>query len=179
MSKQQEVLINRVANSGLITLNLEDHYPGSEMIIFDIKDYLFHGLILKEKDFRKALKEHNWDQYSNKIVLIVCSTDAIIPVWAYMLITGYVEGIAADIFAGDQEEYLKSHYYKVIKGMDLSEYTEKRIVIKGCSNRPVPAAAYLQLTQGLKPYAQSIMYGEPCSTVPIFKRPGVINKEKS
>ncbi|NNF33284.1 MAG: DUF2480 family protein [Saprospiraceae bacterium] len=176
MNKKEDVLINRVANSGLITLNLEDHYPKNDMVTFDIKDYLFHELILKEKDFRMALKELDWQQYQNKILLVLCSTDAIIPVWAYMLITGYAEGIAADIFAGSKEEYLKAHYYKVIKDMDLSEYKEKRIVIKGCSNRPVPAAAYLQLTQGLKPHAQSIMYGEPCSTVPIFKRPRSLKK---
>ena len=176
MSKQEEVLINRVANSGLITLNLEDHFPTHEMVVFDIKDYLFHGLILKEKDFRKALKELDWEQYQNKILLIICSTDAIIPVWAYMLITGYVQGIAHDVFAGNKEEYLKAHYYKVIKSLELTEYQDKRIVIKGCSNQPVPAAAYLQLTQGLKPYAQSIMYGEPCSTVPIFKRPRTLKK---
>ena len=176
MNKQENTLVNRVANSGLITLNLEDHYPQQEMAVFDIKDYLFHGLILKEKDFRKALKELDWEQYRDKIVLILCSTDAIIPVWAYMLITSYVEGIAADIFAGEQEEFLKAHYYKVIKQMDLSKYQDERIVIKGCSNKLVPAAAYLQLTEGLKPFAQSIMYGEPCSTVPIFKRPRVLKK---
>lgn len=176
MNNKEDVLINRVANSGLITLNLEDHYPHYDMVRFDIKDYLFHGLILKEKDFRKALKELDWHQYQDKILLVLCSADAIIPVWAYMLITGYAQGIAADLFAGSEEEYLKAYFYKVIQEMDLSKYRDKRIVIKGCSKRPVPAAAYLQLTQGLKPYAQSIMYGEPCSTVPIFKRPRTLKK---
>lgn len=178
MSDNDNILINRVANSGIITLNLEEFYPKQEVVVFDMKDYLFMELILKEKDFRKTLKEYDWTQYEGKILLVHCSTDAIIPVWAFMLVVGYAEPFTHDVFLGNKEEYLKAHYYKTISTIDYSIYSEKRIVIKGCSQRPVPASAYLQLAAALRPYAQSIMYGEPCSTVPIFKRPRVIKKDK-
>jgi len=169
-----EPLVNRVANSGLITLNLEDYFPKQEIAAFDLKGFLFMEMILKEKDFRAALKEHDWTQYAGKILTVFCSADAIIPVWAYMLVATYAEPYAVDIFQGTEEEYLKAVYRGVLKNMDFSEYEAKRIVIKGCSNKPVPPAAYLALTTKLRPYAQSIMYGEPCSTVPIFKRPRVV-----
>ena len=176
MSDQNNILVNRVANSGLITLNLESYFPEGDMVVFDIKDYLFQGLILKEKEFRKALKEYDWKQYQGKILLVLCSTDAIIPVWAYMLISAYARPYTSDVYAGSREDYLKAFYYKVIKDMDMAEYKGKRVVIKGCSKRPVPASAYLQLTEALQPVVQSLMYGEPCSTVPIFKRPREIKK---
>jgi len=166
-----ETLINRVANSGIITINLEQYYPTSEIIQFDLKDYLYMELILKEKDFRQALKEIDWDAYSDKILLIHCSNDAIIPLWAYMLVASYAEGHAQETYVGDQEAYLNHHYQNVIKNLDLTSYTDKRIVIKGCSNMPVPAGAYQSLTRRLKPLALSIMFGEPCSMVPIYKRP--------
>ncbi len=171
-----EPLVNRVANSGLITLNLEDYYPKQEIASFDLKGFLFMEMILKEKDFRVALKEHDWTQYEGKILTVFCSADAIIPVWAYMLVATYAEPYATDIFQGTQDEYLKALYRNVLKDMDFSQYEAKRIVIKGCSNKPVPPAAYLALTTKLRPFAQSIMYGEPCSTVPIFKRPRVVKK---
>ncbi len=169
-------LVNRVASSGLITINLEDFFPKEELVVFDLKDYLFKELILKEKDFRTALKEHDWSQYEEKNVAIHCSTDAIVPVWAYMLVTAYVEPFANDIFQGDAEAFYKVAFSKVLANLDAAQYEQKRIVIKGCSNKPVPPAAYVELTRKLRPYAQSIMYGEPCSTVPIFKRPRVIKK---
>ena len=166
-----EVLINRVAQSGLITINLEDFFPKEEVRVFDLKDYLFMELILKEKDFREALKAHDWSQYQDKILLVYCSTDAIIPVWAYMLVAAQAAPFAKDIFQGDQESYYKTAFSKAIAALDLASYDQQRIVIKGCSDKPVPPAAYVELTRRLQPYAQSIMYGEPCSTVPIFKRP--------
>ena len=175
----EDTLINRVAESGLITINLESYYPEKEFIIFDLKDYLFQGLILKEKDFRIALKEHDWTQYTDRIVLISCSADAIIPLWAYMLVTSYLEGKCADIFCGTQEEYLKAHYRTVLQSLQPEQYAEKRIVIKGCSHRVVPASAYSAVTALLQPYAQSIMFGEPCSTVPVFKRPRLIHSENN
>lgn len=178
MSDQENILINRVANSGLITINLEKYFPAEQMAIFDIKDYLFQGLILKEKDFRRALKDHDWKQYSGKILLVLCSTDAIVPVWAYMLVSAYGRPFAADVFAGTKEDYLKAYYYRIIKDMDIAEYKGQRIVIKGCSGKPVPVSAYLQLTEHLQPAAQSVMYGEPCSTVPIFKRPRELRKKE-
>lgn len=167
----EEGLINRVTKSGILTINLEQYYPSPEIISFDLKDYLYMDLILKEKDFRQALKEINWEVYNDKIILIYCSNDAIIPVWAYMLVASYAEGKAQDTYAGSRETYLTHHYQSVINELDLTPYKDKRIVIKGCSNKPVPAGAYQSLTRRLKPLALSIMFGEPCSMVPIYKRP--------
>lgn len=166
-------IVNRVASSGLITLNLEKYYPQAAIVPFDVKEYLFMEMILKEKDFRAALKAHDWTQYEGKILTVFCSADAIIPVWAYMLVATYAEPIAADVFQGTQEEYLKVHYREVLNSLNYEEYTDQRIVIKGCSNKPVPPAAYAALTKNLRPYVKSIMYGEPCSTVPIYKKPKV------
>lgn len=168
---ENTVLVNKVAESGLITINLENYFPQQSFAVFDLKDYLFHGLILKEKEFRDALKSLDWTRYEQKLVLITCSTDAIIPLWAYMLIESYLHGIAADTYQGSEEEYLRMYYRNVLSQIDVAKYIDQRIVIKGCSNKPVPAYAYGYITQLLKPYAQSIMFGEPCSTVPIFKRP--------
>ncbi|MEM1219396.1 MAG: DUF2480 family protein, partial [Bacteroidota bacterium] len=166
-----------VANSGLITLNLEEYFPSAEIASFDLKDYLFHGLILKEKDFRASLKEHDWEQYENKQLLVFCSTDAIIPVWAYMLVAAYATPVAADIYQGDAEEFYKLSFQLALDKIDYTEFDGKRIVIKGCSDKPVPPSAYAELTKRLQPYAKSIMYGEPCSTVPVFKRPRVLKKD--
>ncbi len=171
-------LVNRVANSGLITINLEDFFPKEELMVFDIKDYLYMELILKEKDFRTAVKAHDWSQYEGKNLIIHCSTDAIVPVWAFMLVTAYAEPYAKRIFQGDEENFYKVAINEALETIDGSDYEQKRIVIKGCSNKPVPPSAYVELTRKLRPYAQSIMYGEPCSTVPIFKRPRVVNKKK-
>lgn len=170
-------LVNRVANSGLVTINLENFWPEAEIITFDLRDYLFQGLILREKDFRKALKEHDWSQLEGQIVTIHCSTDAIIPTWAYMLVASYLVGHAKEVYQGTAEQYLQTYYSRTIHAMDLDEYQDKRIAIKGCSNRPVPTIAYALITARLKEVAQSIMYGEPCSTVPITKRPKKITKE--
>lgn len=167
----EEVLVNRVASSGLITINLEDFYPKGEIVIFDLKPYLFMELILKEKDFREAMKAHDWNQYEGKNIVVFCSNDAIIPVWAFMLVATYASPFANEIFQGTEEEFLKAHYETVIKGLNIEEYKNERIVIKGCSNKPVPASAYLALTKKMRPFVQSIMYGEPCSTVPIYKKP--------
>lgn len=164
-------LINRVANSSLITLNLEKDFPVEEIVEFDLKDYLFKGLILKEKDFRLALKELDWEQYSEKHFCVICSADAIIPQWAYMLIAAYATPVVKSLFFGNTSEFLKQYYSSVLASRDYSEYEGERIVIKGCSGKPVPVSAYMELTSHLQPYAQSIMYGEPCSTVPVFKRP--------
>ena len=174
----EKPLINRVAQSSLKTINLELYYPEKEIVSFDIKDYLFQGLLLKEKDFRRALKEHDWGQYRDKTLLVFCSNDAIIPVWAFMLVASYAQGAADSVFIGTRDEFLKNHYYAVLEGLDFSDYDEERVVIKGCSQKPVPASAYAFLTEKLKPFAQSIMYGEPCSTVPIFKRPRNLSVKK-
>lgn len=164
-------LINRVAQSNLKTINLETMYPDKEIVYFDLKGFLFRELILKEKDFRQSLKEVDWTLYRDKIVLITCSTDAIIPMWAYMLVSTYVAEYAFDIFEGDIKEYLKAYYFHKLNALEWSQYADERVVIKGCSEKPIPAAVYTVITTKLRPYAQSIMFGEPCSTVPIYKRP--------
>lgn len=164
-------LINRVANSGLVVINLEHDFPTEEIKVFDLKDYLFHGLILKEKDFRLALKELDWAAYKDQHLCVICTADAIIPQWAYMLIASYAAPVCASLYWGDQDQFLRAYYEKVIAEKDLSEYQEQRVIIKGCSNKPVPASAYMNITAALQPIAKSIMYGEPCSTVPVFKRP--------
>lgn len=164
-------LVNRVAKSGLITLNLEDFYPKNQIVTFDLKDYLYMELILKEKEFRQALAEHDWTQYQDKVLCVFCSTDAIIPTWAFMLVTTHAVPYAADIVQTDKETYLTLAYQKALATIDAEEYTDKRIVIKGCSNKPVPVSAYVELTKKLRPFAKSIMFGEPCSTVPIYKKP--------
>ncbi len=178
MKHMDKPLVNRVASSGLITINLEEFFPKEEVVVFDIKDYLFMELILKEKDFRDALKEHDWNQYNGKNLIVYCSTDAIVPVWAYMLVAAYAQPIANRVFQGDKESFYKVVFNEAINKIDATQYDQKRIVIKGCSNKPVPPSAYVELTQILRPFVQSIMYGEPCSTVPIFKRPRVIDKKK-
>jgi len=164
-------LVNRVAKSGIITINLEDYYPQGEIVVFDIKDYLFKGLILKEKDFRAALKEHDWTQYQDKHLVIQCSTDAIVPVWAYQLITVYAAPYAQTITEGSKDDFIKLYYYRTLQNLPLEDYTDKRIVIKGCSDKnPVPPAAYAEMARLLMPVAKKIMYGEPCSMVPLYKK---------
>jgi Protein of unknown function (DUF2480) len=167
-------LVNRVAESGLITLNLEDFFPKEDISIFDLKDHLFMGMILKEKDFREVCKTHDWAQYTGKNLLIDCTADAIIPVWAYMLVTVNATPFAKNIFQGNEDNFYKAFYFNQLAAFQAEDYTGKRIVIKGCSDLPVPPEAYVALTQKLQPFAQSIMYGEPCSTVPIFKKPRVL-----
>ena len=167
----EKPLINRIAASGLITLKLEEFFPIEPVAILDLKNFLFKGLILKEKDFRVSMKAHDWQQYDGAILLVYCSTDAIIPMWAYMLVASYAAPIAKDVFQGTTEDYHRAHFSHVINEMDISAYTDQRIIIKGCSDRPLPSSAYLDLTKRLRPVAKSIMYGEPCSTVPIYKKP--------
>ena len=163
-------LVNRVANSTLITINLENYFPKTPIKIFDLKDYLFMELILKEKDFRAALKEHDWTQYEGKVLCVHCSTDAILPTWAFMLVTVYAAPFAENIVQSTKEEYLKLAYQTALSELNPADYKDKRIVIKGCSNKPVPTSAYVELTRKLQPHVKSIMFGEPCSTVPIYKK---------
>ncbi len=174
---EDSTLVNRVAASGLITINLEDYFPQKAIVNFDIKEYLFHGLILKEKDFRAAMKQLDWSIYKDKIVLVNCSTDAIIPLWAYMLIENYLIGVVWDTYQGTEEEYLRMHYREAIDRIGVEQYIDKRIVIKGCGDKPVPSYAYAKITNRLMPYVQSLMFGEPCSTVPIYKKPKAASNE--
>ena len=164
-------LVNRVANSGLITFNLEDYYPTTTFAIFDIKDYLFQGLILKEKDFREFLKTHDWTQYAGKNVAVTCTEDAIVPTWAYMLLTLHLQPYANMIVFGSLQDLEEKLYFDAIAQLDVDAYLDARVVVKGCSKVPVPIAAYVELTRVLKPVVQSLLFGEPCSTVPLFKKP--------
>jgi hypothetical protein len=166
----EDVIINKVAQSGIITLNLEDFYPEEEMVIFDLKKYLFMDLILKEKDYREALKNTDWSVYKNKSVAITCTADAIIPVWAYMLAVSYMEPSAKNIVFGDEENLLNILFLKNIEAIDTRQFEGKRIVVKGCGDKKIPESVYIKITGMLRPVAQSIMYGEPCSTVPVFKK---------
>lgn len=163
-------IINRVAQSGLLTIDLEQFYPKNEPTTFDLKDFLFMGLILKEKEFRQALKEKDWSQYTNKNVAIVCTADAIVPYWAYMVVCGYLTGIAHYCFFGTEREMQTNLFLNALQTLDLEPYRNARVVVKGCSNKPVPPAVYVEITRLLKPLVKSLMYGEPCSTVPVFKQ---------
>jgi hypothetical protein len=163
-------LVNKVAQSGLITIDLEEFYPPGERIVFDIKNFLFQELILREKDFREAMKNHDWKGYTSAYVALICSADAIVPTWAYMLIASYLEPYAKRIVFGDLETLETVLYHELLSKLPLGTYKDARIVIKGCGKLPVPKAAYVELTSLLRPLAKSIMYGEPCSTVPIFKQ---------
>lgn len=166
-----ETLVNKVANSKLITFKLEDYWPEAAFATFDLKDYLFMELILKEKDFRAAIKDHDFSQYKDKVLLVFCSADAIIPAWAYMLVAAAASPFSAEIYQGTEEEYLRQHYHQTIAGLDSQAFADQRVVIKGCGDKNVPASAYLDITAKLRPVARSVMYGEPCSTVPVYKRP--------
>ncbi|MBK6573212.1 MAG: DUF2480 family protein [Saprospiraceae bacterium] len=164
-------LINRVASSNLITIKLEDFYPEAEIIEFDIKPFLYKDLILKELNFRESMQNHNWANYTGKILAVFCSNDAIIPTWAYMLISTHASKFAEMIFFGNANQALIQYYNQILDKFDWKQFQGAKMVIKGCSDKPVPPSAYLRVTSHLLPYASSIMYGEPCSTVPVFKQP--------
>jgi hypothetical protein len=163
-------IVNRVANSQLKTIDLEDFYPKGERVILDIKNWLYHELILKENDFREHLKNHDWSQYQNKYVALTCSADAIIPSWAFMLISTYISPFSKKVIVGNITNLETSIFQDIINSIAIEEYIEKPIIIKGCSNKPIPETAYLQLIEKLQPIAKSIMFGEACSTVPLFKQ---------
>ena len=166
----QDTIVNKVAESGIITLNLEDFYPKEDILVFDLKEFLFMGLILKEKDFRAALQAIDWKQYLDKNVAVTCSADAIIPVWAYMLVASYLQPFAGEIVFGNKEMLISFLIDKNIEKINASNYTDSRVVIKGCGDIQIPASAYMTITSKLRPYVKSIMYGEPCSTVPVYKK---------
>lgn len=165
-----DMIVNKVANSGLVSLDLEKFLPEGEVAGFDLKDHLFMGMILKEKDFREGLKNLDWNIYQDKNVAVYCSADAIIPVWAYMLIATYLEPVAKEIYVGSIEEMNKHLFLKKIASIDVNEFSDQRVVVKGCGDVAIGNFAYLEITRILKPVAKTIMYGEPCSTVPIYKK---------
>lgn len=163
-------IVNKVAESGIITLDLADFFPKEEIKVFDLKEYLFMGLILKEKDYREALKTTDWSVFENKNVCITCSTDAIIPMWAYMLAASYLQPVSNLIIFGDEAKLIDDYLSKEISNINIESYQDARVVIKGCGEIDIPASAYVAITSKLKPVVKSIMYGEPCSTVPIYKK---------
>lgn len=164
------MLVNKVANSKLITIKLEDFFPDRNWIIFDIKSYLFRELILKEKDFRESLEVFDWDSLKGKHLIVTCSVEAIIPTWAYMLIAVKAQEKAASVFFGTEKEYILSCYRRWMETFDFSKYEGSLTVLKGCSEKPVPSEVYGEFSAMLSKYARSVMFGEPCSTVPVFKR---------
>ena len=169
MEEEKEVISNRVAESGLVSLDLENFYEEGDRIVYDLKDNLYQGLILKEKDFRAFIKEFSWSKFSGKIVAITCSVDAIIPSWAYMLLVTKIAPLAKFVMVGSLEEVEIALFQAKLNTINVNDYKGAKIVIKGCSDHPVPLYAYGEITRKLLPVAGSIMFGEPCSTVPVYK----------
>lgn len=163
-------IINRVANSKLVVVNLEDYYPKGQRTVLDIKDWLFQELVLREKDFRASVNEHDWSQYQDHYVALTCTSDAIVPAWAFMLLTMHLQPYAKTIVVGSLEQLETSIYQEVIQNIDTEAFVDQPLIIKGCTNKPIPDNAYIMLAQKLKPLARSIMYGEACSSVPLYKR---------
>ena len=166
--------VNKVAESGIITLDLEDFYPKDETAVFDMKDHLFMGLIFKEKDFREVMKNLDLTPYKDKNIALTCSADAVIPVWAYMLVASYLQPVAKEIIFGDADFLHKTLFLKNIEQINVENYKDQRVVIKGCGELPISETAYVAITNQLRPVVKSIMYGEPCSTVPVYKKPRAI-----
>jgi len=170
IQSMENPIVNRVAESGIITLNLENYLHSGPRMSIDIKDNLFMGMILKEKDFREWLKTHDWNQYKEANVCIYCSADAIIPTWAYMLVASKLNGIAHHFVFGDINTLENSLFEKALSGINPADFAEKRVVIKGCGEKNISVAAYVEITRLLQPVVKSLMFGEPCSTVPVYKK---------
>ena len=166
-----EEIVNKVAKSGLITLELEHFYTEGERMVIDLKDRLWQGLVLKEKDFREWIRTENWDQYRDAYVAVHCSADAIVPQWAFMLVSSALSGIAYKVVFGNAEALEYALFNEALKRISPEEYRDQRVVIKGCSHKPIPSGAYMEVVQLLQPVVKSIFFGEPCSTVPVYKRP--------
>jgi len=164
-------IINKVALSGIITIDLEEFYPLGERVLLDIKEHLFQGLILREKDFREFVKNEDWSKYTNKYVALICSADAVVPTWAYMLLAIQLEPYIKKVVFGDLETLETVLYNEALNKLNINDYKDARVVIKGCGDLPVPKAAYVEITRLLRPVAKSIMYGEACSMVPLYKQP--------
>ena len=163
-------IINKVANSSLEVFDLEDYYPSGIRTQIDISQWLYEGFLLKEKDFREALKNHDWSQYQNHLVAIHCSTDAILPAWASILVTTYVSPFAKKVVLGTINDLETALYQEILSKIDYIQYQNKPIILKGCSKKPVPESAYIIAIQELQKVAKSVMYGEACSAVPLFKK---------
>ncbi|MFM8710792.1 MAG: DUF2480 family protein [Sphingomonadales bacterium] len=164
-------IVNKVAESGLISLDLEQWYPKQPIALFDIKDHLFMGMIVKEKEFRESLKQTDWSIYKDKAVAVTCSVDAIIPVWAYMLVTSFLQPVCTELYMGSEQEFLKHLFIRNIEAADLSAYQDQRVIVKGCGDTPIGEFAFMAISKRLLPVVKTLMYGEPCSTVPVYKKP--------
>jgi hypothetical protein len=164
-----EGIVNKVSQSALLTLDLEQFFPDEKIRIFDLKPFLYMGLILKEKDFREALLTTDWSEYRDLVVGVYCSADAVIPVWAYMLVATYLQPVAKEVIMGDEAAVLRHWITRRIQTLNPEEYRDQRVVVKGCGEKPIGDFAYLEITKLLRPVVKSIMFGEPCSTVPVFK----------
>jgi hypothetical protein len=165
-----EEIINRVANSKLVTFNLEELYPKGERVSFDISQWLLEGIVLRESEFRENANQHDWSQYQDKYVALFCSTDAIIPSWAYLLLSLHLAPFAAKVTVGTLDGLESILFTELLQNLDVSEFKDKLVIIKGCAHKPIPQNAYVLLAQKLQPIAKSIMYGEACSSVPLFKK---------
>lgn len=172
--ESEDVIINKVANSGLVSFDLEAYYDHAERLHYDLKDNLFQGMILREKDFREFLKSHDWSVYKDKNVAISCSEDAIIPTWAYMLLTLQLAPFAKTVVFGTLEDLEKKLFSDALSRINPKDYQDKKVVVKGCSSHAVPLSAYVEIASILQPEVQSLMFGEPCSTVPLYKKPRAI-----
>jgi hypothetical protein len=170
MNIEEQEIVNKVANSALQVFDLEDYYPNGERVALDISQWLLEGFVLREKDFRESLKNYDWSQYSNKYVALHCSTDAIVPAWAYMLVTISLNNVAKKVIQGTIEQLNVLIYQEILDTIDYEPYAGQPVIIKGCSRKPVPQEAYTLATQKLLPFARSIMFGEACSAVPLYKR---------
>lgn len=171
MNDLSEPIVNRVTQSALVTFNLEDYYPEGERVVYDLKDNLFQEMILRERDFRAFVKEHDWSQYQGQYVALTCTADAIVPTWAYMLLATKLEPYARRVIFGTLETLEAVLFQEALQQVDITQFQNVKVVVKGCGNRPVSPFAYTEITRLLRPVAASIMYGEPCSTVPLYKKP--------
>lgn len=165
-----DILENKVTASSLVTINLEDFYDTHERTSFDMKQCLFQGLILREKDFREFIAGHDWETYRDKNVAIYCSADAIVPTWAYMLLANKLQPVAHYVYFGEPQEMEKALMIQALEKLNPQEYNDRRVVVKGCGDINIPVAAYVEITRLLTPHVKSLMYGEPCSTVPVYKK---------
>ncbi|MEX0884139.1 MAG: DUF2480 family protein [Cyclobacteriaceae bacterium] len=164
-------IVNRVSNSPIVTIDLEHYYVKGERSVFDLESFLFKGMVLKELDFRKGLKELDWSDYQDKYVAVMCSADVIIPKWAYMLAVVYLNKVAREVVVGDRATLEQHLLFLSLQKLDLNSLKDKPVVIKGCSKFAIPDFAYGEIVRLLMPLAKSIMFGEPCSTVPVYKKP--------
>lgn len=166
----EEKIINKVANSSLVVFDLEDYYPEEVRVSIDISQWLYEGFILREKEFRAALKDTDWSVYQNQLVALYCSTDAILPSWAFMLVSSFLQPVAKFVAQGSLHDLDKAYYQHIVETLDFSSYQDKPVIIKGCAHKPIPEEGYVMATQKMMNYARSIMFGEACSAVPVFKR---------